>query len=234
MDRRRRVVRSERGGLLGQRQRLIVPAQREQRARQRPQCGVFIGLGDERTAEIKDRVVRPVGIEQEAARMQGELAMLGGQIARPHRMRDRAVERAAGRQRAARVAMPLDPTGRQVDEALVDQRSLVVAAAVTEQPGAEPRCLGVVAGGKGQRAPAAFERLFPPPAMEQHLGEPAIQRRAVRPRIVVTPQQVETNVPLSRVQRMAWNAGPRKYLHIEGSVENCIYDNLMRCITGGS
>src|SRR6185312_7262571 len=133
--------------------------------------------------------------------MQREFPVPGRQIACRECVRDRAVESPARHQRAAGMAMTLDPIGKHPDEALVDERGLVVTAAVAEEPCAEPCDVGVVAGGESQGPPAAFERVLAASPMKQHLRQPAVQRGAVCPRIVISPQQVKANIKLTRIQR---------------------------------
>ena len=139
--------------------------------------------------------------------MQRELALSRREVARRHGVRDRPVDLSARGERAAGVAVSLDPAGIEIEQPLVDQRRLVMVGTIAEQPGAEPGGLGVVRGGKGESAAAAFQSVVAPAAVKQDFRQPAVLRDAVRSGLVVAPQQRQASIEIPDVERPVEGSG---------------------------
>src|SRR5204863_6251313 len=83
---------------------------------------------------------------------------------------------------------------------LVSRRGLLLTTAITEQPGAEMGGIGIV-WGRGEGAAAAFESVIAAPAVEQRLGQAAIQYSRGRMSASRISEEAQANVKLPGAER---------------------------------
>ena len=146
------------------------------------------------------------GAGEKTAGVHRKLARAGFEVARPDGVEDRPIELARDRERAARVAMPVSPSGAAFDQPLIGRRRLVMAPAIAEQPGAEigDRLLLRL---QLEGDPGAVDGGLAPIAVIEGFAQAAIQRRQLAGGQLAAAERVTAGIELAGAQRLMKGGG---------------------------
>ena len=132
--------------------------------------------------------------------MHRELERVGLDLARPDRVRNRAIDLSRNGERAARVAVPLRPPGAVLQQALIRGRRFLMALAIAEQPCAEISDR-LLSGLQSKAGAGAIERFLTPIAVVESLAQTAIERRPIVVRHLALAEHDAAGVEVSGAQR---------------------------------
>lgn len=195
-----RVLGSDRERVVDRRQGRVKPIEQHLDRRQNAQDALAAGVALGGVAHQVRSFVDIAGAQQEFGRMDRRAGVAGHQVEGPDGVHGCPTEIADRRERAAQMAVPLGPVPRPCEQAFVGCGGFAMAAAITEQPGAEMGGIAIVRSERKGSA-ADFERRVAAVVMKQRLGQLAIQSSISRAARFATSEELKTGIQLPGAER---------------------------------